>query len=452
MGFIKVRPIGKHPFIYYNIVNGGDGLRRFTNNLAMQMLLVALVTAIAGEFKITPFSGEMFRIGLGSSAFLLLLLLMRQLPYVYTGIITGITVIIFRSMLDEFSSYDTYSLYVSMKSHLSAGLYYVVFAILMKQIQHYLPKLHPLLLTCIASLIDFLSNELELLARSILYDIPYFSGQWMLIGGISVVRSIFVVGLYCSIIISQMRVVHKEQQKRMEQMLNVGSGLYGEVFYLKKSMDTIEMITAKSHDLYGKLSESGEKAMSRSMLEITQQIHEVKKDSQRILSGLLKLFDRETASDMTISEIVVFVINSNEGYSKMLKKEVQYEKWIGTDYATVHYIPLLTVLNNLVSNAVEAIHTKGTVRISVYEQEDETILIVSDTGTGIAEQNKEIIFEPGFTTKFNHQGCAATGIGLSHVRDIVHSSGGKLRLHTSDQSEETTFVVAFSTHTLKLGM
>ncbi|MFX3636598.1 MAG: ATP-binding protein [Candidatus Pristimantibacillus sp.] len=428
-------------------------MRRFTNNLAMQMLLVALATAIAGEFKITPFSGEMFRIGLGSSAFLLLLLLMRQLPYVYTGIITGITVIIFRSMLDEFSSYDTYSLYVSMKSHLSAGLYYVVFAILMKQIQPYLPKLHPLLLTCIVSLIDFLSNELELLARSILYDISYlYTGQWMLIGGISVVRSIFVVGLYCSIIISQMRVVHKEQQKRMEQMLNIGSGLYGEVFYLKKSMDTIEKITAKSHDLYGKLSESGEKGMSRSMLEITQQIHEVKKDSQRILSGLLKLFDRETASDMTISEIVVFVINSNQGYSRMLKKEVQYDKWIGTDYATVHYIPLLTVLNNLVSNAVEAIDTKGSIRISVYEQEDETILIVSDTGTGIAEHNKEIIFEPGFTTKFNHQGCAATGIGLSHVRDIVHSSGGKLQLHTSDQSKETTFVVAFSTHTLKLGM
>lgn len=441
------------PLFTMIVTEGRDYLRNYTNNVVMQMILVAVATAIAGEFKITPFSGEMFRIGLGSSAFLLFLLLKRQLPYVYTGMVTGITVLVFRSSIDSFVSYDTFSFFASLQTHLSAALYYIIFAIGMKQIQGKLPELHPLLLGCMISLIDFISNEIELLTRSILFDLPYlYKGQLILIGATSVVRSIFAVGIYCSIIICQMRVVHNEQQKRMEQMLNVGSGLYGEVFYLKKSMDTIERITGKSYDLYCRLSEAGEKDVSRSMLEITQQIHEVKKDSQRILSGLLKLFDRETASDMTIEEIVSFVIHSNSGYSKMLKKEVHYEKWIGTDYSTAQYIPLLTVLNNLVSNAVEAIDTKGTVRIKVFEQEDETVLVVSDTGTGIAEQNKEIIFEPGFTTKFNDEGCAATGIGLSHVRDIVHSSGGKLRLHTSSQSEETTFVVAFSTHTLKLGV
>lgn len=419
----------------------------------MQMLLVAVVTAIAGEFKITPFNGEVFRIGLGSSAFLLSLLLMRQLPCVYTGVVTGITVLVFRSAIDGFVSYDTFTLNVSLKTHLSAALYYIVFAIGMKRIQGILSEGHPLLLACLISLIDFVSNEIELLTRSILFDLAYlYKGQLVLILATSVVRSIFVVGMYSSMIISQMRVVHNEQQKRLEQMLNVGSGLYGEVFYLKKSMDTMEQITAQSYELYGKLSVAGEKDICRSMLNITQQIHEVKKDSQRILSGLLKLFNRETASDMTIAEIVIFVIQSNSGYSKMLKKEVSYEKRIDTNYATAHYIPLLTVLNNLVSNAVEAIDAKGTVRIRVYEKEDETILVVSDTGTGIAEQNKEVIFEPGFTTKFNDEGCAATGIGLSHVRDIVHSSGGKLRLQTSSPTEETTFVVALSTHTLKLGV
>ncbi|MEV5025363.1 GHKL domain-containing protein [Paenibacillus sp. LPE1-1-1.1] len=420
----------------------------------MQMMLVAVMTAIAGEFKITPFNGEVFRIGLGSSAFLLSLLLMRQLPCVYSGVVTGITVLVFRSAIDGFVSYDTFTFYASLKTHVSAALYYIVFAIGMKGIQGILSKGHPLLLSCLISLIDFVSNEIELLTRSILFDSAYlYKGQLILIGVTSVVRSIFVVGMYSSIIISQMRAVHNEQQKRMEQMLNVGSGLYGEVFYLKKSMDTIERITAKSHELYCKLSSAGEKDASRSMLEITQQIHEVKKDSQRILSGLLKVFSRETASDMTLAEIVIFVIQSNSGYSKMLKKEVHFEKKVDTNYATAHFIPLLTVLNNLVSNAVEAIDTKGWVRIKVYEQEDETIVVVSDTGTGIAEQNKEVIFEPGFTTKFNDEGCAATGIGLSHVRDIVHSSGGKLSLHTSRQSEETTtFVVAFSTHTLKLGV
>jgi two-component system sensor histidine kinase YcbA len=376
---------------------------------------------------------------------------MRQLPYVYTGIVTGITVLVFRTALDGFDYYDPFSLPASLQTHLSAALYYIVFAVGMQRIQSNLPERQPLLLACMISLIDFTSNEIELLARSILFDYAFLSkGQLVWIGATSVVRSVFAVGLYSSMIISQMRIVHNEQQKRMEQMLNVGSGLYGEVFYLKKSMDTLERITARSHELYSELNGAGEKEMSRSMLEITQQIHEVKKDSQRILSGLLKLFNRETASEMTVAEIVAFVIQSNSAYGKMLMKEVHYEKRIDINYSTAHFIPLLTVLNNLVSNAVEAIETKGIVRVKVYERGDETVLVVSDTGTGIAERDKEVIFEPGFTTKFNGDGCAATGIGLSHVRDIVHSLGGKLSLHALSQSEETTFVVAFSTHTLKI--
>lgn len=418
----------------------------------MHMLLAAVVTAVAGEFKITPFSGEVFRIGLGSSAFLLFLLLMRQLPYVYTGIVTGVTVLVFRTAIDGFADFDTFSLLASLKTHLSAAIYYIVFAIGMKLIQGRLPDRHPLLLALHLSLIDFVSNEIELFARSMLFDIAYlYKGQLLWIGAASVVRSMFIVGLYSSIVISQMRAVHNEQQKRMEQMLQVGLGLYGEVFYLKKSMDTMEKLTAKSHELYRRLSGAAEKDFSRSVLEMTQQIHEVKKDCQRILSGLLKLYDRETASEMTLAEIMDFVLHSNAGYSKMLMKEIHFEKKIDVNYSTAHYMPLLTVLNNLVSNAVEAIESAGTVRILVYEKEGETVLIVSDTGTGIAEENKEVIFEPGFTTKFNEEGCAATGIGLSHVRDIVQASGGKLSLRCSGQSGETTFVVAFSTHTLTIG-
>ncbi|MBD2867145.1 GHKL domain-containing protein [Paenibacillus sp. IB182493] len=417
----------------------------------MQMALVAAVTAVAGEFKITPFSGEMFRIGLGSSAFLLSLLLMRQLPYIYTGLAAGLTVLVFRTGLDAFaSSSDAFSLFASLKTHVPAALYYIVFAAFMKRLQVSLPERQPLHLVCLIALIDFISNEIELLARSILFDYAYlYKGQLIWVGTASAVRSVFVVGLYSSMLIHQMRVVHNEQKKRMEQMLNVGSGLYGEVFYLKKSMDAIERITAKGYQLYSRLNEAGDKDVSRSMLEITQQIHEVKKDSQRILSGLLKLFDRETATDMTVNEIVDFVIQSNASYSRMLKKDIRYERRIEADYATAHYIPLLTVLNNLVSNAVEAIQATGTVTIEVYEEEEDTVLVVSDTGEGIAEPNKEVIFEPGFTTKFNDEGCAATGIGLSHVRDIVRSLGGSLSLHASAPSEGTAFVVALSTRTLK---
>lgn len=421
-------------------------------NESLQMILVAIVTAIAGEFKITPFSGEVFRIGLGSCAFLLFLLLMRHLPYVYTGIITGITVLVFRTVEDIISSAGVISISGSAQSHLSATLYYIAYGIAMSLIQKKWQELHPFVLGACISAIDVLSNELELLARSLIFHTPYmYSEQWILITMTAVIRSYFVVGIYSGLTISQMRELHSEQQKRIDQMLNTNSGLYGEVFYLQKSMDTIEQITAKSHNLYEKVNGSGLKSFSRSILEITQQIHEVKKDSQRILAGLLKLFDRDLASEMRLAEVVDFSIKSNRSYSSMLGKEVEFHSEVRTDYMTDHFIPLLTVLNNLVSNAVEAIETQGTILIRAYEQGAETMLIVTDTGEGISEQVKEMIFEPGFTTKFNQEGFAATGIGLSHVRDIVHAWGGNIHLHTGEQISQTTFVITLPTHKLKKG-
>ncbi|WP_060645943.1 MULTISPECIES: sensor histidine kinase [unclassified Paenibacillus] len=430
---------------------GGERLGRLKNE-GLQMILVAIVTAIAGEFKITPFSGEMFRIGLGSSAFLLSLLLMKHLPYVYTGIITGITVLLFRTLEDGILLHGAMSFSASAQTHLSAAFYYMAFAIAMSFIKRNWDQFHPFVLGLFLSVIDLMSNEIELLARSLIFhSVNMFTEQLLYITVTAVVRSYFVVGIYNSVTINQMRVVHNEQQKRMEQMLNTNSGLYGEVFYLRKSMDTIEQITAKSHNLYEKINGAGLKSYSRTILEITQQIHEVKKDSQRILAGLLKLFDRDFASDMRLAEVVEFAIKSNLGYSAMLGKKIQFKSDIQTDYCSDQYLPLLTVINNLVSNAVEAIEDQGSILVSASEQGAETVIIVADTGVGISEQDKDMIFAPGFTTKFNLEGFAATGIGLSHVRDIVHSLGGDIHLRSDEPGFQTTFVITILTDTLKKG-
>jgi two-component system sensor histidine kinase YcbA len=417
-----------------------------------QVVLAALFVAVAGEFKITPFNGEVFRIGLGSSAFLLVLLFFRQQPFLRMGLAAAAAVLLFRTGLDlAFGAHS--SILGSLRMHFSASVYYLVFAAGMSRLQPRLDKLHPALLGLIVTAVDFAANESELLARNIIAHAPFdFTQQWVLIAVVAIVRSYFMIGLFSSFAVNQMRVVQDEQQKRMEQMLSIGSGLYGEAFYLKKSMDTIERITARSHDLYSRLNEAGHTALSRSILEITQQIHEVKKDSQRILAGLLKLSDREIASEMTLHEIVDFVLKSNRAYSRMLNVEAEFEAELLTDYATAHSIPLLTVLNNLTANAVEAIGGQGTIRLRVYEQRGETNFTVSDSGPGIAPEDAEMVFEPGFTTKFNQDGVAATGIGLSHVRDIVRSFGGTIRLLDTAPGGETTFVAAFPSAVLKRGV
>ena len=78
----------------------------------------------------------------------------------------------------------------------------------------------------------------------------FYMREWLYLLIVGGLRSYFVIGLYNSFAVRQIRLLHAEQEKRMEQMLSVNSGLYGEVFYLKKAMNTIEGITANSYELY----------------------------------------------------------------------------------------------------------------------------------------------------------------------------------------------------------
>jgi two-component system sensor histidine kinase YcbA len=408
-------------------------MHQLIKNERFQMIVIAIATAIGAEFKINPFNGDFFRIGLGVSTFLLFLLFMRHLPYIKTGIITGVLSAIFQNSV-------------------AAGLYYVVFAFGMSRIQKRMNYFQPLVLGGLVAVVDFISNLTELLMRGVLLGTNTFHlNESFFLATIAVVRSYFVIGLFSSISVSQMRILHAEQEKRIEQMLNIGAGLYGEVFYLKKSMDTIEHITANSFHLYRKLKEENLTDYSGRALGISQQIHEVKKDSQRILAGLLKLYDTEIVVDMNIKEILHFAIKGNQEYSEMLKKKIIIEQEVESNFFTPHYIPLLTVLNNLVSNAVEVIEKKGTIKIQVFEEEREIIFVVSDSGKGIPKQDNNIIFEPGFTTKFNEEGIAATGIGLSHVRDIVYAFGGEIGVGTSEKTSGAQFIVRFPISGLKQG-
>ena len=110
------------------------------------------------------------------------------------------------------------------------------------------------------------------------------------------------------------------------------------------------------------------------------------------------------------------------------------------------------MLANLVTNAVQAVGTGGTVRVravamDVTETRDCTVgrlqrgryacVEVSDTGAGMSAQQLERIFEPFFTTK---PVGAGTGLGLSLVHGIVLDHGAALEV-SSSPGTGTTFSV-----------
>lgn len=104
-------------------------------------------------------------------------------------------------------------------------------------------------------------------------------------------------------------------------------------------------------------------------------------------------------------------------------------------------------MNNLTANAVESIEQKGEIELTIFEEMAHTCFILKDTGEGIQEEDLPIIFEAGYTTKFNNHGVAATGIGLSHVQHIIQTLEGRIQVESS--GEETFFRIQIPTKKLR---
>ncbi|MBK9797554.1 MAG: HAMP domain-containing histidine kinase [Holophagaceae bacterium] len=97
---------------------------------------------------------------------------------------------------------------------------------------------------------------------------------------------------------------------------------------------------------------------------------------------------------------------------------------------------------NLMNNAVDAMPSGGTVRITALPSEESTPtglwweLRFQDSGQGIPSELLGQVFRPMFTTKPEGKG---TGLGLSICREIVRGHGGEIRIE-SVQGQGTTVV------------
>lgn len=414
-------------------------LKNSIGSTGVTYVVIALLTAIASEIKVIPFNGENFRFGLGSITFFLLILIRPSIPLIRTGLITGITVVCFR-LIGDFTT-ETISFWTSLQNHLPAFLYYVLFAIGFSIIKIEPYKAFPLLLGAWALLFEFIGNSAEHLMRYLLsMHVDLGFREWALIAGTALFRSFFVVGLYSMITVS-------EQKKQMQEMLGVGADLYAESLYLQKSLDHIEQITAASHELYRKLKKENLQELSVQALLITQEIHEVKKDTQRILSGISSISTEKRNDVLLLSEVLSLVVTANDKYSILLRKKITFQLSLSVDFETTQQIPLLALLNNLTANAVESIEQKGEIIVTVYEEAAYTLFILKDTGIGILEEDLPIIFEAGYTTKFNNHGVAATGIGLSHVQHIIQTLEGQIQVESLD--EETIFQIRIPTKNIR---
>ncbi|QZY29499.1 sensor histidine kinase [Nocardioides coralli] len=157
-----------------------------------------------------------------------------------------------------------------------------------------------------------------------------------------------------------------------------------------------------------------------------------------VISGLLELgrteeairfIDRETGSGSARAVELPGVADPEVEALLGRKAQIGAERGIviEVDPTSTHRFDgtsdVLTVLGNLLDNAMEAVGHDGTVRVLLRTEDDEVRIVVEDDGPGIRADRLDRVFEPGVTTKATGD-RPARGIGLALVSRIARRRGG----------------------------
>ncbi|MEW6600959.1 MAG: ATP-binding protein [Nitrospirota bacterium] len=152
---------------------------------------------------------------------------------------------------------------------------------------------------------------------------------------------------------------------------------------------------------------------------------------------------------------VVNIVDLIKETIQFIEKELLYHKIkLTTDFQG--YIPAIAINSseiqqvflNILNNSIDAIDSKGSIKISVSSNSEHIAIDFSDSGPGIPPDVINKIFDPFFTTKKVGKG---TGLGLSVSYNIIKKMGGEIKVR-SKTGEGTVFTVLLSLKRYKSAM
>ncbi|HUF39999.1 MAG TPA: ATP-binding protein [Anaerolineales bacterium] len=145
-----------------------------------------------------------------------------------------------------------------------------------------------------------------------------------------------------------------------------------------------------------------------------------------------------------LTETVSEVLALTQPLAAIQRVEFQFESWDELPRVYGDRSQLRQVVQNLVTNAIQAMPDGGTLQITTGLENGAGRAVISfrDTGIGVAAAYRGRIFEPFFTTKPVGSG---TGLGLSISRNIVSEHGGEIRVE-SEEGAGACFTVVLPIH------
>lgn len=393
-------------------------------------ILSALVFVLAAQLNINIIVHG-FTISMSIVFFILLAFLLIDFRPLLTTVLAAPFMIITRGLIEWISGADFFDTIIKyMPEVIFILLYGALFSYYFRKIAFrpfHVMKFLPLVG------IDFCSNMVEILIRlgSDGLTVSVFTTLLLIAIGRTMIAIIFVAildyyGNY---------MMRKEEQLRYKNLLLLIADLKSEMIWMNKNTSDIENVTANAYEIYQYIKETGNHEYQEKSLELAKDIHEIKKEYFLIMRGINEALAEEDETDkMKVSYLLQLLQESLTEHYRRQKELLQINIECGWDFTTDKPYFLLSILRNLVTNAIEAGDGEVIVTIRVSEENDSAIFEIEDNCGGIINGNMSEIFKPGFSTKIDYEkGSTGRGLGLCIVKDLVETKlQGRIEVQNTD--------------------
>ncbi|MCP4886966.1 MAG: PAS domain-containing sensor histidine kinase [Planctomycetaceae bacterium] len=165
---------------------------------------------------------------------------------------------------------------------------------------------------------------------------------------------------------------------------------------------------------------------------------------ERLIADMMQLARAQSGrsqmriTDISLSQVIAEAINSNAPVAEANGIELIVDLPATDVVLKADHEAILTIANNLISNAIRYTPKDGEINVSYRLEETFCTLVVKDTGVGITASDQKRIFERFYRVeKSRSTDDGGTGIGLSVVKNLAEALGGEVTVNSQPGSGST---------------
>ena len=164
-----------------------------------------------------------------------------------------------------------------------------------------------------------------------------------------------------------------------------------------------------------------------------------------IITSILLHVRQEKDSVFSEVDINQIILSQLHFYSLNPVCQYEIEKDIDLDenlpMVMADAVQIKQIMGNLIKNAIDAMESSAQKKLAIQTRnaEQEVVIRIGDTGSGISKDHIPKLFSPDFTTKPVGKG---TGLGLSSVKDMLDNHSGRIQVD-SELGKGTCITICF---------